>query len=96
MFFRCVLKELESLGKPLYGAKLIAQRCEVQNCSHRKDPVSGSACLLSMVEEGNPHHFFVATQVNAHGKCNTISNECRPLIPKDNEIYGNLDYEIFK
>ncbi|XP_040402863.1 rRNA-processing protein UTP23 homolog [Cygnus olor] len=59
---RCVLKELESLGKPLYGAKLIAQRCEVQNCSHHKDPVSGSACLLSMVEEGNPHHFFIATQ----------------------------------
>ncbi|OPJ83792.1 rRNA-processing protein UTP23 homolog [Patagioenas fasciata] len=59
---RCVLKELESLGKALYGAKLIAQRFEVRNCSHRKDPVSGLACLLSMVEEGNPHHFFIATQ----------------------------------
>ncbi|NXO01585.1 UTP23 protein, partial [Rhinopomastus cyanomelas] len=59
---RCVLKELESLGKALYGAKLIAQRFEVRNCSHHKDPVSGSACLLSMIEEGNPHHYFVATQ----------------------------------
>ncbi|KFP13599.1 rRNA-processing protein UTP23, partial [Egretta garzetta] len=59
---RCVLKELESLGKALYGAKLIAQRFQVQNCSHQKDPVSGSACLLSMIEEGNPHHFFIATQ----------------------------------
>ncbi|XP_074664061.1 rRNA-processing protein UTP23 homolog isoform X2 [Strix aluco] len=58
----CVLKELESLGKALYGAKLIAQRFQVRNCSHHKDPVSGSACLLSMIEEGNPHHFFIATQ----------------------------------
>nr|XP_005507319.2 rRNA-processing protein UTP23 homolog [Columba livia] len=59
---RCVLKELESLGKALYGAKLIAQRFEVRNCSHHKDPVSGSVCLLSMIEDGNPHHFFIATQ----------------------------------
>ncbi|NXY85817.1 UTP23 protein, partial [Alcedo cyanopectus] len=59
---RCVLKELESLGKALYGAKLIAQRCQVRNCSHHKAPVSGSVCLLSMIEEGNPHHFFIATQ----------------------------------
>ncbi|NXF02506.1 UTP23 protein, partial [Smithornis capensis] len=59
---RCVIKELESLGKELYGAKLIAQRFEVRNCSHRKDPVSGSTCLLSMIEDGNPHHFFIATQ----------------------------------
>ncbi|KAM6410778.1 rRNA-processing protein UTP23 homolog [Pluvialis apricaria] len=59
---RCVLKELESLGKALYGAKLIAQRFQVRNCSHHKDSMSGSACLLSMIEEGNPHHFFIATQ----------------------------------
>ncbi|NXG21651.1 UTP23 protein, partial [Grallaria varia] len=59
---RCVIKELESLGKALYGAKLIAQRFEVRNCSHHKDPVSGSTCLLSMIEDGNPHHFFIATQ----------------------------------
>ncbi|PKU49587.1 hypothetical protein llap_140 [Limosa lapponica baueri] len=59
---RCVLKELESLGKALYGAKLIAQRFQLRSCSHHKGPVSGSACLLSMIEEGNPHHFFIATQ----------------------------------
>ncbi|XP_074057432.1 rRNA-processing protein UTP23 homolog [Macrotis lagotis] len=59
---RCVLKELESLGKELYGAKLIAQRCQVRSCSHFKDAISGAECLLSMIEDGNPHHFFVATQ----------------------------------
>lgn len=91
---RCVLKELESLGKALYGAKLIAQRFQVRNCSHLKNPVSGSACLLSMIEEGNPHHFFVATQVNAHRRCNSISFESDALIPKDKESCRNLDYEI--
>ncbi|XP_055482454.1 rRNA-processing protein UTP23 homolog [Psammomys obesus] len=59
---RCVLKELETLGKELYGAKLIAQKFQVRNCPHFKGPVSGSECLLSMVDEGNPHHYFVATQ----------------------------------
>uniref|UniRef100_A0A8D0KMZ6 rRNA-processing protein UTP23 homolog n=1 Tax=Salvator merianae TaxID=96440 RepID=A0A8D0KMZ6_SALMN len=59
---RCVLKELESLGKELYGAKLIAQRFQVRSCSHFTNPVSGSACLLSMIEENNPHHYFIATQ----------------------------------
>ncbi|KAL0612371.1 LOW QUALITY PROTEIN: rRNA-processing protein UTP23-like protein [Plecturocebus cupreus] len=59
---RCVLKELETLGKDLYGAKLIAQKCQVRNCPHFKNAVSGSECLLSMVEEGNPHHYFLATQ----------------------------------
>ncbi|CAI9155400.1 unnamed protein product [Rangifer tarandus platyrhynchus] len=59
---RCVLKELETLGKDLYGAKLIAQKCQVRNCPHFKNAVSGSECLLSMVEDGNPHHYFLATQ----------------------------------
>lgn len=75
LVFRCVIKELESLGKALYGAKLIAQRFEVRSCSHHKNPVSGSTCLLSMIEDGNPHHFFIATQVKAHGKCKSISFE---------------------
>ncbi|XP_051879340.1 rRNA-processing protein UTP23 homolog [Pristis pectinata] len=58
----CVLKELESLGKELYGAKLIAQRFQVRNCAHFKNPESASACLLSMVKNNNLHHYFVATQ----------------------------------
>ncbi|OCT74970.1 hypothetical protein XELAEV_18033958mg [Xenopus laevis] len=58
----CVIKELESLGKELYGAKLIAQRFQVRSCSHFKDPVSGSACILSLTADGNPHHYFIATQ----------------------------------
>ncbi|XP_060678809.1 rRNA-processing protein UTP23 homolog [Hemiscyllium ocellatum] len=58
----CILKELQSLGKELYGAKLIAQRFQVRSCPHGKSAVSASACLLSMVGDGNLHHYFVATQ----------------------------------
>uniref|UniRef100_A0A8C2UHM6 rRNA-processing protein UTP23 homolog n=1 Tax=Chinchilla lanigera TaxID=34839 RepID=A0A8C2UHM6_CHILA len=48
---RCVLKELETLGNDLYGAKLIAQKYQVRNCPHFKNAL-----------KGNPHHYFVATQ----------------------------------
>ncbi|XP_075868121.1 rRNA-processing protein UTP23 homolog [Nelusetta ayraudi] len=58
----CALKELETLGKDLYGAKLILQRFQVRKCAHFKSPVPASECLLSMLEKTNPHHYFVATQ----------------------------------
>ncbi|XP_034560814.1 rRNA-processing protein UTP23 homolog [Notolabrus celidotus] len=58
----CALKELETLGKELYGAKLILQRFQSRRCAHLKNPVSASECLLSMLGETNPHHYFVATQ----------------------------------
>lgn len=58
----CVIKELESLGKELYGAKVIAQRFQTRHCAHLKSPVSSSQCLLSMIGEDNSHHYFVATQ----------------------------------
>ncbi|KAJ0003712.1 hypothetical protein NQD34_008810 [Periophthalmus magnuspinnatus] len=58
----CALKELESLGKELYGAKLILQRYQVRKCAHFKDPIPASECLLSMLGKTNPHHYFIATQ----------------------------------
>ncbi|MEQ2212616.1 hypothetical protein XENOCAPTIV_002440 [Xenoophorus captivus] len=38
---------------------------EVRKCAHLKNPVPASECLLSMLEETNPHHYFVATQDHA-------------------------------
>ncbi|MED6261105.1 Small subunit processome component [Ataeniobius toweri] len=61
----CALKELETIGKQLYGAKIILQRFQVRKCAHLKNPVPASECLLSMLEETNPHHYFVATQDHA-------------------------------
>lgn len=64
LFSSCAMKELESLGKELYGAKIILQKYQTRKCPHMKSPVPASECLLSMLEETNPHHYFVATQVN--------------------------------
>ncbi|KAK3511647.1 hypothetical protein QTP70_014581 [Hemibagrus guttatus] len=58
---KCALKELETLSKDLYGAKLILQRFQIRKCKH-KEPVPASQCLLSMVGQTNAHHYFVATQ----------------------------------
>lgn len=58
----CALKELETLGKDLYGAKLILQRFQTRRCPHFKEPVPASDCLQSMLGETNPHNYFVATQ----------------------------------
>ncbi|KAG1946863.1 rRNA-processing protein UTP23 homolog [Pimephales promelas] len=58
----CALKELETLPKELYGAKLILQRFQIRRCKHTNDPVPASECLLSMLGETNPHHYFIATQ----------------------------------
>lgn len=68
----CALKELESLPKELYGAKLILQRFQIRNCKHAKEPVSASQCLLSMLGETNPHHYFIATQVG--------TSQCKVLV----------------
>lgn len=66
LFRSCALKELETLPKELYGAKLILQRFQIRRCKHTKDPVPASECLLSMLGETNPHHYFIATQVRTH------------------------------
>ncbi|KAK5911012.1 hypothetical protein CgunFtcFv8_005224 [Champsocephalus gunnari] len=58
----CALKELETLGKELYGARIILQKFQSRRCAHLKDPVPASECLLSMLGETNPHNYFVATQ----------------------------------
>ncbi|XDV34991.1 hypothetical protein PO909_005048 [Leuciscus waleckii] len=58
----CALKELETLPKELYGAKLILQRFQIRRCKHTNDPVPASECVLSMLGETNPHHYFIATQ----------------------------------
>ncbi|KAG8570218.1 hypothetical protein GDO81_011156 [Engystomops pustulosus] len=67
---RCVLKELESLGKDLYGAKIIAQKFQVRHCAHSTSPVSGTACILSLVADDNSRHYFVATQ------CSQLNSLC--------------------
>ncbi|TWW65562.1 rRNA-processing protein UTP23 homolog [Takifugu flavidus] len=57
----CAMKELECLGKELYGAKIILQKYQTRRCAHTS-PVPAAECLLSMLGGQNPHHYFIATQ----------------------------------
>lgn len=71
LFSSCALKELECLGKDLYGAKIILQKYQVRRCPHLKSPVPAAECLLLMLGQTNPHHYFVATQVNIQTRTNS-------------------------
>lgn len=67
----CAMKELECLGKELYGAKIILQKYQTRRCAHTGSPVPAAECLLSMLGEHNPHHYFIATQVHLEARTRT-------------------------
>lgn len=67
----CAMKELECLGKELYGAKIILQKYQMRRCAHTGSPVPAAECLLSMLGEQNPHHYFIATQVHLKERTRT-------------------------
>uniref|UniRef100_A0A8C4QHS8 rRNA-processing protein UTP23 homolog n=1 Tax=Eptatretus burgeri TaxID=7764 RepID=A0A8C4QHS8_EPTBU len=58
----CVIHELSLLEKELGNARIIAQRFQRRHCAHRHNPVSATECLLSLVQEKNWQHYFLATQ----------------------------------
>ncbi|XP_014675395.1 PREDICTED: rRNA-processing protein UTP23 homolog [Priapulus caudatus] len=60
----CVLQELESIGKAVYGALVILKQFPVLPCGHkdRKQPLSANKCLQKMLGKDNPHKYFIATQ----------------------------------
>ncbi|KAK6912900.1 rRNA-processing protein Fcf1/Utp23 [Dillenia turbinata] len=58
---RCVLAELKSLGDSYSESLEAAHNLMIARCDHtsRKSAV---ACIMEIVGENNPEHFFVATQ----------------------------------
>ncbi|XP_047105695.1 LOW QUALITY PROTEIN: rRNA-processing protein UTP23 homolog [Schistocerca piceifrons] len=58
----CVILETERLGPNLYGAMIIVKQFPVHKCTHQTKPVSGAACLASMLGETNPSRYMIATQ----------------------------------
>uniref|UniRef100_UPI0035902A5A rRNA-processing protein UTP23 homolog n=1 Tax=Myxine glutinosa TaxID=7769 RepID=UPI0035902A5A len=58
----CVIHELSLLEKELGNARIIAQRFQRRHCAHKHNPVSATECLLSLVQEKNWQHYFLATQ----------------------------------
>jgi len=67
----CIISEIEKLGEyspAVNGATQIVKQYAVHRCGHEKKPISGSNCLLSMVERddipdrANYSRYIVATQ----------------------------------
>ncbi|KAK3134285.1 hypothetical protein QOZ80_6AG0547270 [Eleusine coracana subsp. coracana] len=58
---KCILAELRRLGKSHADAFDAASLLATTKCEHEK-VVSAVSCVLSLVGDKNPEHFFVATQ----------------------------------
>lgn len=58
---RCVLLELRALGQSYSGAFEAASQLFTARCNHEKRK-SAEACIIDVIGESNPEHFFVATQ----------------------------------
>lgn len=58
---RCVIAELKNLGDSFSGTVSVARKLDAAKCDH--EPLkSASDCLKSLIGDGNPEHFWVATQ----------------------------------
>lgn len=58
---RCVLAELKRLGSSYYQALEAAHQLITARCDHEAS-TSADACVMEVIGESNPEHFFVATQ----------------------------------
>uniref|UniRef100_A0A5B6YH54 UTP23 sensor motif region domain-containing protein n=1 Tax=Davidia involucrata TaxID=16924 RepID=A0A5B6YH54_DAVIN len=58
---RCVLAELKSLGDSYTESLKAAHSLMTARCDHEKRK-SAVACIMEIIGEKNPEHFFVATQ----------------------------------
>lgn len=54
--------ETENLGPKVSGALRILKQYSIHKCGHEGKPISGAACMLSMVAKRNEKHYVVATQ----------------------------------
>lgn len=59
---QCVIVETENLGSKLTGALIILKQYTIHKCGHEGKPITGSACLLSMLNKKNDKHYIIATQ----------------------------------
>ncbi|KAH9791579.1 PIN domain-like family protein [Citrus sinensis] len=58
---KCVIDELKRLGQSHSEAVEAAYKVAIARCEHEKLK-SADACLMEVIGEKNPEHFFVATQ----------------------------------
>lgn len=53
---------MEKLGHKLVGALKILKEYAAHKCIHKLKPVTGSECLLSMLDSSNDKHYIIASQ----------------------------------
>ncbi|KAG8644266.1 hypothetical protein MANES_11G112500v8 [Manihot esculenta] len=58
---RCILEELKRLGNSYSESLQAAHKLMIAKCDH-EDKKSAEACIVEIIGENNPEHFFVATQ----------------------------------
>ncbi|GKV40867.1 hypothetical protein SLEP1_g48465 [Rubroshorea leprosula] len=58
---RCILAELKTLGASYSHSFQAANKLTIARCDHEKRK-GADACILDVIGQNNPEHFFVATQ----------------------------------
>ncbi len=58
----CIIKELELIGEPFKKVLDLAKRIRLYNCGHYKSCINATDCIKSLINDGNPRKFVVATQ----------------------------------
>ncbi|KAK2645140.1 hypothetical protein Ddye_020335 [Dipteronia dyeriana] len=58
---KCVIDELEGLGESHSEALQAAHKLTIARCEHERKK-SADTCIMDVLGEKNPEHFFVATQ----------------------------------
>lgn len=56
---QCIIVEADGLGGPVSGATQIVKQFLVHKCGHDQRPITGAACMQSMVQQ---NHYIIATQ----------------------------------
>ncbi|XP_021762515.1 rRNA-processing protein UTP23 homolog [Chenopodium quinoa] len=70
---KCVIEELKSLGKSHVESYRVARRdYKLARCEHGEQE-SALNCIVEVIGENNPEHFFVATQdIELRNKCRKV------------------------
>ena len=58
----CIIKELELIGEPFKKVLDLARKIRLYNCGHHNSCINATDCIKSLIKDGNPRRFVVATQ----------------------------------
>ncbi|KAL0365500.1 UNVERIFIED_CONTAM: rRNA-processing protein UTP23 [Sesamum angustifolium] len=103
---RCVLAELRSLGASYSDSLNAARNLIPARCDHEKRK-SAVACIMDVIGEKNPEHFFVATQdaelrkkfqekCSVSGAPSTFQHEFAKTAEEERSHMTDLEYKMLK